>query len=770
MLSYLRHTGAAGLLTAVVAAATMANTAHAGIDLETVKLAANGQYEQLETLLETEAAQHPLGSRDLHALCFAYSKTKRYDRLFSCLDQLTQQVAQGDKRTRLFGLDDATPAIGLMRAEALLELGLYSDAAKQAKGVMDWIAEEGSDDRDFELQAMSTRIVAAVMNGQRAEAEKLLPQLEKMSTAFPLFDDYIPVRVFAIARSQVALGRFTEAATLLEGDRYFKLRRFLDNLFSGATFQGLNYWMWADLPRGYLLAKCRLETGRFSEAKADLDRLLAIPAATANGEIYWLMLFDRGRIAEQEGQVNEAIDYYRRAIEIIERQRATIHTEINKIGFVTDKQTVYARLVAASLRAGKQADALEIAERAKSRALVDLLAEKKDFGPDTASELSRLEAADTEIRVQGASDAAQSLRTRSRWSQTTADLRQRAPKLASLITVAPVPLQEIQQRLRPNEVLLEFYGSKDSMVAFVVDGKGVKAFSLDTPRLEEDIRGLRHAMLEQDESINLLAKTLYQRLLAPLHQEIAGKDLLIVPHGILHYLPFSMLHNGKNALVEQTNLRVLPSSSVLLYLATKSQPTAKPLLVFGNPDLGDAKLDLPSAETEARHIAKGMEQSTLLVRGQATETAFKELAPQYKYVHIASHGQFNTTTPLASRVLLAKTPQDDGSLTVNELYGLRFNADLMVLSACETGLGQIMSGDDLIGLTRAFIYSGAHNVVASLWEVDDETTAELMQDFYQAVATGASKTKALREAQNRLRLRYPHPFYWAAFYLTGSGD
>lgn len=748
----------------------VAGTAQAGVDLETVKLAANGQFEQLETLLETEAARKPLGSRDQHALCFAYSKTKRYDRLFTCLDQLAQLVARGDRRTRLFGLDDATPSIGLMRAEAQLELGLYAEATAQAKAVMDWIAKEGSDDRDFELQAMSTRIVAAVMSGERAEAEKLLPQLQKMSVAFPLFDDYIPVRVFAIARSLAALGRFAEAATMLEGDRYFKLRRFLDNLFSGATFQGLNYWMWADLPRGYLLAKCRLETGRSAEAKADLDRLLAIPAASTNGEIYWLMLYDRGRIAEQEGQTEEAIRYYRQAIEIIERQRSTIHTEINKIGFVTDKQAVYVRLVSASLRVGQQAEALEVAERAKSRALVDLLAAKKEFGPDTASELIPLEEADKEIRVQGASDAAQGQRTRSRWSQTTADLRQRRPQLASLVTVAPASLQSIQGRLRPNEVLLEFYGSKDSLVAFVADGKSVKAFALDSARLEEDIRALRQAMAEQDEAANSLARTLYQRLLAPLRTDIAGKDLLIVPHGILHYLPFSMLHDGNEPLVARANLRVLPSSSVLLYLSTTRNPSAKPLLVFGNPDLGDAKLDLPSAEAEARHIAKGMSNSTLLVRTAATETAFKELAPSYRYVHVASHGQFNASAPLASRLLLAKTAQDDGSLTVNELYGLRFTADLMVLSACETGLGRIMSGDDMVGLTRAFIYSGAHNIVASLWEVDDETTAELMQDFYQAVAAGVSKPKALRDAQNRLRVRYPHPFFWSAFYLTGSGD
>ena len=169
-----------------------------------------------------------------------------------------------------------------------------------------------------------------------------------------MFDDYAPVKVFALARGYAPRGRFDKTAELLESDRYFKLRRFLDNLFSGAMFQGTSNWMWAELPRGYLLAKSRLETGRSALAKEDFDRLLAIPATAANGEIYWLILYDRGRIAEMEGKHDEAVEFYRRAIEVIEQQRSSINTEINKIGFVTDKQAVYSKLVVASMKLGRE--------------------------------------------------------------------------------------------------------------------------------------------------------------------------------------------------------------------------------------------------------------------------------------------------------------------------------------------------------------------------------------------------------------------------------
>lgn len=744
----------------------------AGVDGESIKLAANGQYAALESLMETEEGQHPLGSRDRHALCFAYSKIKRYDRLFPCLDQLTQQVAKGDRRTRIFGLDDATPSIHLMQAEAMLELGRYQEAASKAKSAMDWIAKEGSDDRDFELQALSTMVIASVLSGQRDEAKNTLKKIETMSTAFPLFDDYTPTRVFALARSHVALGNYSEAAALLEGDGYFKLRRFLDNLFSGATLQGLNYWMWADLPRGYLLAKCRLETGRLTEAREALDRLLEIPQSSANGEIYWQMLFDRGRIAEQDGEVDRAIDYYRRAVEIIERQRSSIQTEINKIGFATDKQSVYARLVAVSLHAGREGDALEIVERSKSRALVDLLAGKRAFGSQDSQELAVLSEAESGLQLQQASDAERNQQNRTRWVSARNQLRKKNPELASLVTVSPVSVADVQSRLKPNEVLVEYYISDGNLLAFMADGKKVQAFRLEGRGLEADVKALRKEMMQPDDEgpVRDLAQSLYKRLVAPMQPHVAGKNLLIVPHGILHYLPFSMLHDGKDPLVAHAKLRVLPSSSVLLYLDESGNSTSeRSLLIFGNPDLGEARYDLPSAEVEARYIAGKFPGSKLLVRDQATETAFKELAPNYRYLHVASHGQFNPKNPLGSRLLLSKAEKDDGSLTVGELYDLHLKADLVVLSACETGLGGLMGGDDVIGLTRAFIYSGAENIVSSLWEVDDESTAALMENFYKAVAQGMDKAQALRDAQNKLRIKNPHPFFWSAFYLTGSG-
>src|SRR5262249_45294605 len=140
----------------------------------------------------------------------------------------------------------------------------------------------------------------------------------------------------------------------------------------------------------------------------------------------------------------------------------------------------------------------------------------------------------------------------------------------------------------------------------------------------------------------------------------------------------------------------------------------------------------------------------------------------FAMLHFATHGKFDAAAPLSSGLYLAGAPPAS-VLTVADLYGLDFEADLVTLSACETGLGTIANGDDVIGLTRGFLYAGGRTIVASLWEVDDAATAALMVDFYRQMRT-ADKREALRLAQLETRARFPQPFYWAAFQVIGRGD
>jgi CHAT domain-containing protein len=206
---------------------------------------------------------------------------------------------------------------------------------------------------------------------------------------------------------------------------------------------------------------------------------------------------------------------------------------------------------------------------------------------------------------------------------------------------------------------------------------------------------------------------------------------------------------------------------VLRFLRAPQAASRAGILALGNPDLGDPKMDLKFAEEEALAVVQKVPQSRALVRKEASESALRRFGPAFSYLHFATHGEFNADAPLESALLLAKDERTDGLLTVNKLYSMRLAADLVTLSACETGLGKIASGDDVVGLTRGFLYAGASTVVASLWKVDDRATAALMTRFYDELR-GGDKREALRAAQIATRERFPHPFFWAAFQLTGS--
>jgi CHAT domain-containing protein len=212
---------------------------------------------------------------------------------------------------------------------------------------------------------------------------------------------------------------------------------------------------------------------------------------------------------------------------------------------------------------------------------------------------------------------------------------------------------------------------------------------------------------------------------------------------------------------------MMPSASALKYLSKGKARKSGGVLIFGNPDLGDARLDLAYAEREARDVANLRPNSKVFVRKEATETALREYGGSYSYLHFATHGQFNPEFPLQSALLLTPDSHYNGMLSVNKIYSLNLALDLVTLSACETGLSKIANGDDLVGLTRGFLYAGSSSIVASLWKVDDIATAELMTRFYTELER-TDKREALRTAQLETRKKYPHPYYWASFQLTGS--
>ena len=221
-------------------------------------------------------------------------------------------------------------------------------------------------------------------------------------------------------------------------------------------------------------------------------------------------------------------------------------------------------------------------------------------------------------------------------------------------------------------------------------------------------------------------------------------------------------------------------------LRRQQQNSKESLIAFGNPVIDrneNPKRNLhalPETEVEVAAIAatNRAQMKKVLVRREADEKTFKTLAPRYATIHLATHGVLDNRDPLNSYLLLTKIDdetENDGLLHAREIIDLNLDADLAVLSACETGNGRISPGEGVIGMSWAFLVAGARSVVVSQWRVNSISTTHLMKDFYQAMArrtdlNGRNKSEAIREASLRLLKdrRYRHPFYWAGFVLVSS--
>lgn len=519
----------------------------------------------------------------------------------------------------------------------------------------------------------------------------------------------------------------------------------------------------------YLYATSLARLGKVDEAKDIFDQMLADNEIQNMGSIFWNVAYERGQISLKKGKRSEGLDFLRRSVDAIENVRSSISFEASKIGFAGSKQAVYGALVGALAEAGEWREAFQIVERAKARALVDLLAEKGNLAPPVDSDEKTVQllaqAAVPDVMLPAAVPTAQ---RRGPALAAREQLGKMAPEAASLISVQSVQLSAISGRLAPSETLVNYFQNGQDLYALVLNEDAVRGFRLSGLGLETEVRRFRAELQSANPKALQTAKVLYDRLVRPIAGEFKGSTLTITPHGVLHYVPFAALSDGKKHLIDSYGLRVMPSASALAYLRTDKPVKRGKLLALGNPDLGDAKLDLPSAQREAMQVASLYPSSKALVRQHATKTALKEVGNGFEILHIASHGQFDSDAPLKSGLLLAKGGETNGLLTVEDLYGMRFDVDLVTLSGCETGLGKVATGDDVVGLTRGFLYAGARTIVSSLWQVDDEATARLMTSFYRNLERHG-KREALRLAQMETRKTYAHPFYWAAFGVTGNG-
>ncbi len=398
------------------------------------------------------------------------------------------------------------------------------------------------------------------------------------------------------------------------------------------------------------------------------------------------------------------------------------------------------------------------------------------------------------------------------------------PALARKRSTSTTTLAKIGRDLPNDTALLEYVTGETTTLVFVISAKdGVTSartfeVKVTADQLARECADFRTNCANPKLDYRPLSKKLFAQLVAPAIKGMKGVNRLVVcPDGPLWDVPFAALAPPQGFLANQYEISYAYSATGHTATWKHAKSTAKgSVLVFANPDFGGANrfgdsavipgqrpiepgsrpiepgsrpiepgsrdlsnelarggiAELPGTQLEAQAIEKLYPNAEVLTRGKAQESAFKKLAGDYRYVHIASHAFFNDASPMLSSIVLAvpDSPKEDGYLTAREIFGMKLNADLVVLSACNTARGAKASGEGVVGMSWALFAAGIPTQVISQWSVDDQATAQLMSNFYSRLKAGDKKGDALRKSTLKMSAgkKWSHPYYWAPFVLLGD--
>lgn len=548
-----------------------------------------------------------------------------------------------------------------------------------------------------------------------------------------------------------------------------------------------------------ILGRLRLQSGDFAGARElwlqaldgspNQDHKAALLAAVG---ITWL----------KQEQPDEAIRYFSQAVETVELSDVKVE-ELMSSYLGSERRIFHELLVETLMRQGRQPEAFHAAEQARARAFLQQIGSRRlrpaDGGDDALAaeaEGLRVQIPVLERQALLAPPAEQARRSadlalaREKYRALLVRLKVSNSEYSAVTRVDAVQVGDLQKEIPPETTLISYFVTRFRTQAWVVDRETfrhvalpVSATDLQRVVCRADEIGRRVAdPAERGVSVSgarceagtATSEELYEKLIAPLRPHIRHPRLLLVPHGPLHYLPFAALRDPATGryLIEQHTLTYLPSASALHFLRAKETPVGGRALVFGDPaGTAPGLQPLPAAEREAGLVARSF--GTLPVLGpQAAESRIYQLGGEVDLLHIAAHGIYEPANPLFSRIALAPGEPHDGNLEVHEILGAvdLTGINLVVLSACETAAGERSGGDEIVGLTRAFLYAGSPGVISTLWKIHDTASAVLMEELYRRLREGVPAAEALRQAQLSLLENplYDQPYYWAAFSLSGD--
>jgi tetratricopeptide (TPR) repeat protein len=486
------------------------------------------------------------------------------------------------------------------------------------------------------------------------------------------------------------------------------------------------------------------------------------------------------RIEETSGNAERTLALWRDARSEMESLRSRLWGESSRISFLKDKLAVYESLTRLALERGDSPGAFEAMEQAKSRSMAEMLTmpETLPGDPEIDTLLQDLAACHRQTEraaLSGERNLVDALRSSARLIENNITRRFTAQRSGNAGLSAPViRLAEVQAAIPAGAVMVEFYRIGGLYYVGLISARGIeirplapvasvrpalRLLELQIARVRES--GPRAERLAHSGALAARRhlRDLYDALIAPVAAEIAGYEhLIVVPHGVLHQAPVHAFFDGERYLSERFTVSYAPSAGVFARCAERGEGPSDAALVMGVPDAR-----APWIETEARAVAEALPGARLLLREEATEARLRQWGPASRYLHIAAHGVFRRDNALFSYIRLG-----DSAVNLVDFYRLHLTAELVTLSGCGTGLNAVVGGDELIGLIRGLLFAGARSVVASLWDVNDESAAIFMTALYRRIRAGSAKAQAVREAMIEVRTSRPHPCHWAPFILVGA--
>lgn len=541
-----------------------------------------------------------------------------------------------------------------------------------------------------------------------------------------------------------------------------------------------------DYKENYYLAKVLL-ANQWTENNMATKALEVLNTIIKNIELpvnKWQAHYIMGKAYENLESQDSAIVHYRKAVSIIEDFLGRINVEDYKSSFLENKIDVYDRLIQLLEQKGKSEEAFYFSEKARARTFLDLIEGKnisyissgdsifqyqeKLLIADIQKLLRQVQNQRTLLNKQDSGSFKKVLAEKQKeYEELLVTASKGDTKIARLHNQEISNIKKVQEHLSNKQAIIDYWSGEKQLIIWLIkrDTFISKVLYYPSNLLAHEIELTRRAINQGEQAAQKYLKRLYSMLWSPVEKYLTEVEYVtIIPHQSLHFFPFSALYD-QSYLVEKY---ILSNSISATYLTSENEPDTR-AKSFGVAisETNSYLSDLKGTQEEMVILERYFKNLEILKNEEANEDIVSKKMENSRIIHLATHGIYNKYEPLNSYLLLNPSTESDGKLMIREILGMNLQSDLLTLSACETAIGKLSHGDELVGFNRAFLLSGASKVMASLWKISDEKTPILINYFYNYLLKGNTVSTSLSLAQRDfIRNNNSNPFYWAAFIVN----